>query len=350
MRWIASLALIALASTAPATGAEPTQPTGAGSSCEPRQGLEFLCGPSGSEDLVSVPGTSLLLVSGLGLGKPGHVYLVDRNTRRFSVAFGDGKGAVAPGRDARGCPGAPGADSASYAGLGLRREADGRFTLYAANDLRNAIEIFRFDAGTKQLQWTGCVVMPAGTTPNGVAALPKAGFLATSFRDHSDPTSWDRMARGEPSGGVYEWQADKGLHPVPGLERLSGPNGVESSADGREIYVSVWATRKLLVVSRATGRVRTLPLDFMPDNIHANPDGSLTVAGQRTTVDAVSHCGRDCPQPWVVARIDPARGSIGTLLQGAGDSQVNYACGAVSIEGRIYATVRGEDRLVIGRH
>ncbi|MEY4762221.1 MAG: hypothetical protein RLZZ200_2077 [Pseudomonadota bacterium] len=317
--------------------------------CQPQGELQFLCGPAGSEDVVSVPGTSLLITSGLGLGRPGHVYLVDRKDRRFSPLFGDGAGETAPDAAGQDCPGAPGADTTSFGGLGLRRERDGHFTLYAANDLRNAVEIFRFDARTRRLKWTGCVLMPPGTTPNGVTALPDGGFLATSFRDHSDPSAWQRMARGEPSGGVYAWRPGRNPEPVPGLERLSGPNGVEVSRDGQELYVSVWATRTLLVVTRKTGHVRALALDFMPDNIHRDTDGTLLVAGQRTTVEAISSCGRDCPQPWVIARVDPARGTSRSVAEGPGSAEVNYACGAVSIDGTIFATVRGDDRLVIAR-
>jgi len=84
----------------------------------------------------------------------------------------------------------------------------------------------------------------------------------------------------------------------------------------------------------------------MPDNIHRLRDGSLLVGGQRTTVDAIRACnGPQCPQPWVVARIEPATGAVTELVSGAGNPEINYACGAVAVAGTVFITVRGDQRI-----
>jgi hypothetical protein len=101
-----------------------------------------------------------------------------------------------------------------------------------------------------------------------------------------------------------------------------------------------------VILSRQDGSRRELPLGFMPDNIHRLADGSLLIAGQRTTVAAIEACtGAQCPQPWVVARVEPRTGRIQPLLAGSGSAEVAYACGAIALEGTLYVTVRGEQRI-----
>jgi hypothetical protein len=85
----------------------------------------------------------------------------------------------------------------------------------------------------------------------------------------------------------------------------------------------------------------------MPDNLHRLPDGSLLVGGQRTTVDAIHACnGPQCPQPWVIARVDPANGAVTVMLEGRGNAAVNYACGAVAVADTLFVTVRGAQRII----
>ena len=128
---------------------------------------------------------------------------------------------------------------------------------------------------------------------------------------------------------------------------MSGGNGIALSPDGRWIYASAWSGRRLVVLSRRDGSRREIPLDFMPDNLHTQPDGSLLVGGQRTTVEAVAACsGPQCPQPWLVARIDARSGAVQTLLAGEGSAEVDYACGALLVDGTLFVTVRGDRRIV----
>ena len=128
---------------------------------------------------------------------------------------------------------------------------------------------------------------------------------------------------------------------------MSGGNGIALSPDGQWIYASAWSGRRLVVLSRRDGSRREIPLDFMPDNLHTLPDGSLLVGGQRTTVEAVAACsGPQCPRPWVVAHIDPRSGAVQTLLAGKGSAEVDYACGALRVDGTLFVTVRGDRRIV----
>jgi len=188
--------------------------------------------------------------------------------------------------------------------------------------------------------------MPPGTLPNAVTPLPDGGLLVTSFHDPDDAQAWAKMARGEPTGRILAWHAGKGFRDLPGGS-MSGGNGIALSPDGRWIYASAWSGRRLVVLSRRDGSRREIPLDFLPDNLHVQPDGSLLVGGQRTTVEAVAACsGPRCPQPWLVARVDPRSGAVQTLLAGNGTAQVDYACGALRVDGTLFVTVRGDRRIV----
>jgi hypothetical protein len=320
------------------------------SACAPAAGLDSICGPVASEDLVRVPGTRWLITSGMNVGQPAHLYLIDTRSKSATVLFPDA--ASTPASDpqyAADCPGPPDLGRLSTDGLALREGAGDMDLLYAANHGdRMAIEIFAVDAhGSRpHLRWIGCAPLPAGTLPNAVAPLPDGGLLAISFYDPGDPNAWSRMERGLNTGRILEWHAGKGFRDLPqGL--TSGGNGLEISADGKAIYASSWSARRLVVLSRVDGSRREIPLDFMPDNIHRLSDGSLLVAGQRSRVAAIHACaGAECPQPWVVAHVDPRSGSVQPLLSGPGTPLVSYACGAVLFGQTLYVTVRGDRRIV----
>jgi hypothetical protein len=129
---------------------------------------------------------------------------------------------------------------------------------------------------------------------------------------------------------------------------MSGGNGIALSRDGSEIYASAWSGSRLVVLSRRDGSRREIPLPFLPDNLHRLDDGTLLVGGQLTTAAAVGACqGPHCPQPWLIARVDPRTGAIETLLEGPGNALVDYACGALAVGDQLFVTVRGDRRIVV---
>jgi hypothetical protein len=311
--------------------------------------LRYICGPVASEDLVRIPHTHWLIASGMNVGQPAHLYLIDTDHKSASVLFPiAGQTATRDPKLAPGCPGPPDLTRMSTDGLALRAGADAVHTLYAANHGdRMAVEFFAVDdRGAKPaLHWVGCAPLPAGTLPNAVATLPDGGLLVISFYDPRDKTAWARMAAGKTTGRILEWHADRGFEDLPN-SATSGGNGIEVSADGKEIYASSWSSRELIVISRQGGSRRAIPLGFMPDNIHRLADGSLLIGGQRTSVAAIEACtGARCPQPWVIARVLPRTGRIQQLLSGSGSTAIAYACGAVALNGTLYITARGDQRI-----
>lgn len=315
--------------------------------CAPSAGLHYICGPKASEDLVHIPHSPWLIASGMNVGEPAHLYLIDTVHKSASIVFPTAADRP-PGARQAGCSGPPDPARMSLDGLALRAGTRGLHTLYAANHGdRMAIEFFAIDARGAEptLRWSGCAPLPPGTLPNAVTTLPDGGLLVISFYDPNDAQAWTRMAAGQNTGRILQWHAATGFEPVP-HSATSGGNGIETSADGQWIYASSWSSRQLVILSRKDGSRRAIALNFMPDNIHRLADGSLLVAGQRTTVAAIRACtGAQCPQPWVVARVQPRTGDIQRLLSGAGSAAVNYACGALAVNGTLYLTVRGDQRL-----
>jgi len=338
-------AILLLALYAAASGANGAPDTAAG--CAPAAGLHYICGPQASEDLVRIPHSAWLIASGMNVGRPAHLYLIDTLTKTSFILF-PAAGLDTPARAPGGCPGPPDPARMSMDGLALRAGPHGTHTLYAANHGdRMAIEFFAIDArGPKPtLRWSGCALLPSGTLPNAVTTLADGGLLVISFYDPNDPAAWTRMAAGQNTGRILQWHAAAGFQTLPN-SATSGGNGIEVSADGDLIYASSWSSRQLVVLSRRDGSRHAIALDFMPDNIHRLADGSLLVAGQRTSVAAIRACsGAQCPQPWVVARVQPRSGRVQTVLSGPGSATVNYACGALAVNGTLYITVRGDQRI-----
>lgn len=326
------LALLYAALCSDAAAAAPT--------CASEHDLQFICGPVASEDLVRIPGTRWLIASGLNIGAPAHLYLIDTKDKSFAVSFPVGTPRMQVDRALTpDCSGPPDLSRMSTDGLALRAGSDGTHTLYAANHGdRMAIEVFEVDARSAQpqLRWVGCMRLPARVVPNGVAALPDGGILVTNFYDPSGKQG---------SGGLLEWHAASGFRNVPGAS-FSGANGVELNADASLIYVSAWASRRIVVLSRRGGTRREIPLTFMPDNIHRLSDGSLLVGGQESTVEKILSCQAECPQPWVVARVDPKKSTVQTILEGPGTRIVNYAAGGLVVDGTLYVTARGDNRIL----
>lgn len=316
--------------------------------CLPDSGMAAICGPVASEDLARIPGTRWLVASGLNVGAPANLYLVDTRGKQSRVLFPSRLPRLQMQASFRGlCPAPLQPARMSIDGLSIRAGAKGSpaMLLAANHGDRHAIEIFRIDLQPEPaLTWTGCVPMPAGTLANAVVPLADGGMLVSSFHDPQDRDAWNRMERGERTGGVWEWHADSGWRPLA-TGGIPGANGIELSADGRTLYVSAWASSQLWVIDRSRGAVRVVPLDFRPDNIHRAADGTLLVGGQRAAVRDIAACGAACPQPWLVARFDPATETLSTLASGTGSNAINYACGALEVDGELFVTIRGQPRI-----
>ncbi|MFI4868796.1 MAG: hypothetical protein ACHQDD_05525 [Steroidobacterales bacterium] len=285
--------------------------------CAPVGNLHFICGPHHPEDLVLIPGTHWILVSGMGGALPGSppgpgdLYLLNAADKRWhSIAQAS---LAAVNRDTKLYGDCPAPDAAQFIshGLAIRAGSNGRHTLYAVNHGgRESVEVFAVDARAAEprLTWTGCAVLTASAWLNSVVPLPGEGFIVTSTFDPKDPQARAKMGSGQYAGAVYQWQPGRGFAPLAGAG-ITGDNGVAISGDGRWLYFNWFFGRVVIRVARAGGGERaTAPLDFLPDNIDYAPDGSLYVTGQNADPkQLMAGCpSGDCLHGTTIVKLDPA--------------------------------------------
>jgi len=302
LRLVAALLLVASASGLHAQ-----------SSCAPSADQTFVCGPKNPEDLVLVPGTQSIISSGMAEGAG--FYLVDARSGEWSAL------SFTAQHDATfaACTTPPSPQSLNTHGLSIRATGQGHARLnVVGHGAREAIEVFDVDAtGAKPtLTWKGCVTMPEGLAANSVASFADGSIVATVLF-MPGTTFADAIVERKNTGAVFEWSPGQpGFTLVKGSE-LPANNGIEVSADGREIYVASSGLQTIVAFahSNPTRQLRTSkPLPFTPDNVHLGPDGRLYTAGM---ANDVPECGGPpgpqhdiaklsvCPRGTIAVAIDP---------------------------------------------
>jgi hypothetical protein len=135
-----------------------------------------------------------------------------------------------------------------------------------------------------------------------VATLADGRIVYTDFV-HQPATFRDLMA-GKVTGAVFIWTPGTGATKIPGSD-LSGPNGVEVTADGRYVFVAVSGTGKVLRFDLKTPD--SAPVEIAPglrtDNLRWGPAGKLLMAGP--DLNCVPGDPK-CPGRLLVAALDPA--------------------------------------------
>jgi hypothetical protein len=310
--WL-SLAIVALLSPQLLEAQAP-----AAASCAPAAGLSFICGLQNPEDLVLVPGTRWLLISGMAPGAGLNAVDTQARTVRRLYAPGTAEARLDRARFA-GCPGPLDAKQAALHGLALRPAAAGRYTVYATNHGgRESIEVFELTigsggtAGAPSVTWIGCVPLPAKLAANSVAAFSDGTLVATVLI--LPGRTFEDAFAGRNTGIVLQWTpGSPAFVELKGTELVAN-NGIETSPDDREFYVASTPTRRVYAFSRATpgkGPLRFAQLkDFGPDNVRWTADNRLITAG---LIDDEPACGgrpKDeqgirCPMGYAVATIDP---------------------------------------------
>jgi hypothetical protein len=306
------LYILAAALLAPVWVAAPA----AEKSCAPVGALHFICGPHHPEDLVRIPGTQWVIVSGMGGSSPGSapgpgdLYLLNAKSRHWqSIAQ---RALANIDRDTKLYGDCPAPDAARFVshGLAIRAGDKGLHTLYAINHGgRESVEIFAIDARGAEplLKWSGCAVLTQGAWLNAVVPLPDSGFIVTSTFDPGDPQARNKIASGQYAGAVYEWQPGRGYAPLANTN-ASGDNGVAISADGKWLYFNWFFGHTVIRVARdGSGERVATALDFLPDNIDHAPDRSLYITGQDADPkQLMAGCSSGhCLHATTIARLDP---------------------------------------------
>ncbi len=269
--------------------------------CDPEGEVHYICGLGEPEDLVVVPDSSWVVVSGMQAA--GRIDLASRADGSVHRVFPEGAGSRHDTETFGSCPGDE-RDGFLPHGVSLRPGSDDRHTLYVVrHGARESVEVFDLDASSSapSLTWIGCAVAPEGVSLNSVTALPGGGFAATNFN----------VAQ----GWVLEWSPDTGWSEVAG-SRTPGPNGIVSSPDGRWLYVGGWITKSLIRLSRDDDGIepKQVPVGFHVDNVRLGTDGAVYAAGHNAVaVSGIVTClsSSDCEGVTNhVARVNAEAGDV----------------------------------------
>jgi len=292
--------------------------------CAPDAGLEFICGAINPEDLVQVPGTPLIISSGMAEGAG--FYLVDSTSNALrTLTFGVRHDATTYPD----CAVPPSPQTLNTHGLNIRATGPGSARLQVVgHGAREAIEIFQVDstATGATLTWTGCVLMPEGLEANSVASLADGTLFATVLF-MPGKTFAEAVVERRNTGAVFKWSpGDSGFTLIEGSE-LPANNGIEVAADGSEFYVVSSGLQNVVAFanSNPTRQLRaSQPLPFTPDNVHMGPDGRLYTAGM---ANDVPECGGPpgpqhdiailsaCPRGTIAVALDPVTMAHSIILQ-----------------------------------
>ena len=355
-----AIALVVLLGSSGPTSAEPKpEETSGQPACADTDGLTFFCGMTRPEDLMLLPGGRWIIVGGMGdwleTPSPGPLRLVDTRSRTWKVVRPVTR---SPRPEYRAC--APSAAPMTIHGLALRRPKSGPAMLYAINhDKLERIEIFEVnqDKHTPELAWVGCVEAPGPLKYNSIAVAPDGTMIATVFTLPGQ--SFDRHIRkGLEAGGLYQWSPDtSGFVRLP--LSLSGPNGIEISADGRVIYVAEMGKQRIVAFSRddfsrPIGASETL--EFWPDNVHWDDTGRLITAGMDHNLDECIDVPwpepalrSTCARSYFVSAVDPHTFRQALVTTGRGHPHFSDVSAAVVVQDWVWIGAYKGDRFAFRR-
>ncbi len=341
----AGAALLAGCAAAPqAEMAAAAEPAAVDPNCAPSGKLAYLCGVANAEDIVAVGVTKWLLASNLapfgGEAGAGKIYLIDSEAKTAEELF-PGPAPVMR-HDAAMYPGCSSLDLQAFDthGLAVRETSPGMYRLYStSHGAVEAIQAWELDAtGDKPTAaWVGCVPLPQQSAMyNSVAILEDGGFVTTLFMDRGDPQAFAKISQGEINGAVYEWRPGGAVTVVPGTE-LSGPNGIELSADDRYMFVAAFGGREVVRFDRDPNPVpkASVAVDIAPDNLRWTEAGALLTVGNNTT-----------PQTgWAIYQIDPSAMTAARIAGVGQDAALQGAATALQVGDEIWIGTFSGDRV-----
>jgi hypothetical protein len=336
--------------------------------CEPRPEpgqLGAICGFRNPEDVESVQGAGLLLVSQMRHGQDGpagsivalNLYDPDEPAPRvlWPIEGATRDAAAEPGR----CPGPPSADRFAPHGLAAgARRGDGSIPVaVVVHGDREAIEFFSLHGSGARatLRWRDCAILPPDAAGNDVVFAADGAILVTNYQ----PTLSGargllhtiRGGLGLDTGEVLEHRPEIGWRPVPG-SRAPNPNGVLVSPDGRTVWLAATGGGAIVTVSRdgSTPRRREIAVEGHPDNLAWSTRGNA-LAMTHTGTLSILLCrlgARPCRAGWALFEIDPA-GTEATLLLRHDGSIVGGVASVAEVDGRFYFGAIFDDRIGVWR-
>ena len=278
-----------------------------------------LCGWQKPEDMEVLGDRQTLIVSEMeahGSGKPGALALFDTGSgekRRIDLGL-----AVKTPSEPWGSAECSAPDIHHFAphGISLSERPDGRQQLLVINHGdRESIEFFEIEGRglQSQLRWQGCVIPPEGSNLNDVVALPEGGFMASHMYPRGDTPvgelGWQEITAlaGFNPGRIIHWDGQD----FSELPNFKGdyPNGIQLSADGKSLFINLWAGSRVQKLDRFTGELLGEAEVKSPDNSEWDASGKLLIASHDLSLwDFVICLGAEqgaCPAKFRIVRLDP---------------------------------------------
>ena len=269
------------------------------------------------EDMLTTPDGQWVIGSGMAVtdSQPGALYAINIKSKSVQRLYQGNSDASAKTTDS-GCPGELAAGNFAPHGISLHQSASGDWSLYVVNHGgRESVEAFSLtiNATTNQpeLAWSDCIVLPPGTMANSVAVATDGTVYITASGNFFAAAENEKSATSEPvfpPGGILAWNSASGWREIPGGKMIQ-PNGLLVSADNRHLYAADWSGKTVFEIDlNDPEATRTLLLDFMPDNLRWDSDGSFWVAGHTAEPQSIFECylsaASQCPVDWGLARVD----------------------------------------------
>jgi len=305
----------------------------------------IICGFKSPEDLIRLKGTPWVVVSQLNMDvKPPYekpvftfrhapMMAVNADTREVKELYPAASSST--DWDSKTYPAckAPPKELSSH-GLNAKALSKDTFRVFAVNHgERHSIEVIDVSVAGKDLKatWRGCLMAPEGMHfPNSVALLPNDGIVLSGQ-------------------GVQIWYPGKGWKKIG---NAPGSNGVETSPDGKTIYIAEYEAQKVLTLDLDGKELQSTPkLDFQPDNLRWGDDGALYAAGTTTSSEeqASMACfgATGCKVGFAAVRLDPRTLATTDVIHSPGIANFGVATVALTVGDSVWIGTVGADRVII---
>jgi arylesterase / paraoxonase len=230
-------------------------------------------------------------------------------------------------------------------GISLYRAPNGDETLMAVNhrqDGSQAVEIFglTYDNGAAKLAARSSIGGGLLISPNDLFAVGPDRFYVSN--DHVTKTALGRFAEDYllwPHADLLYFNGTNFRIPV---QRMAFPNGVYVTPDGTHLYIAVTGERRIIAMSREPffgnlTEIGSLSLPLRPDNISADAEGRLIIAGHPSLI-RVNQFRADAgkPSPSEVVRVTLDKSGVPTGYETifADDGELIGASSAAAVVGK----------------
>jgi len=189
------------------------------------------------------------------------------------------------------------------------------------------------------------VVLPDHINANSVAILADGGFVTTKILDALDPSPRAELSAGRVSGAVYEWHPGGEVTLMAGTE-LSGPNGIELSADQRYLFVATIGSREVVRFDLSTRppTKASVSVSVRPDNLRWTGDGHLlTVGGNYIPPEECQN--PPCSTGWSVIEIEPLTLEARRIAGADENAALQGASTALAVGDEIWIGTFNSDRV-----